>query len=432
MPRVHRGKHLHQFRDDRPSQRAAGDDDGKLPPQRRVPAQIRNDELGNDEGQNHGNEGRDPDQRGERRFKVHVVRIGVPGFSDGFIDEVRNRAGHQHHDAHYKNPHQQFHLDLRTAHTQQDERDQGHTGHAVGFKAVSAGADRVAGVVTGAIGYHARIACIVFFDFEDDFHQVRADIGNLGEDTAGNTQSGRAQRFADGESDEAVSGIFRGDKEQNAKHDQQLNTDQHHADAHARLERNSVDGIRLAFEPGERRARVGEGVHANAEPRHTVAASDAHQAEEQNDDDPVHQQMFQDAEVQHDNDGDKRFKNQDELSLRDQIGFAGFIDQFRDLAHGAMHRCVLQLHVDDQAKQSAQSAKHKADLQQLMTADAEKVHALHVGQPEIGFPGGFRRGCCRSGLLVCGPGVRTADCGNLRSWRRGLSLLGKSHGKGEC
>ena len=168
---------------------------------------------------------------------------------------------------------------------EQNERDQRHTSHAVGFKAVSARANRVAGVVTGAIGDHARVASIVFLDLEDDLHQIGADIGNLGEDAAGNTQRRRAQRLADRESDEAGPCKATWNKKQNAEHDQQFNADQHHADAHAGLERNGINRVRLAAQSGKRRARVGKRVHANAEPRHAVTAGDSHQAEQQNDDD---------------------------------------------------------------------------------------------------------------------------------------------------
>ena len=92
-------------------------------------------------------------------------------------------------------------------HGQQDEGDQRDAGDAVSFKAVGAGADRVARVVAGAVGDHAGVARIVFLDLEDDLHQVGADVGDLGEDAAGDTQRRRAQRFADGEADEARSRI---------------------------------------------------------------------------------------------------------------------------------------------------------------------------------------------------------------------------------
>ena len=92
-------------------------------------------------------------------------------------------------------------------HRQHDEGDQRHAGHAVGLEAVGARADRVAGVVAGAVGDHARVARIVFLDVEDDLHQVGADVGDLGEDAAGDAQRRRAERLADGEADEAGPGV---------------------------------------------------------------------------------------------------------------------------------------------------------------------------------------------------------------------------------
>ena len=168
-------------------------------------------------------------------------------------------------------------------HRQQDERDQRDAGHAVGLEAVGARADRVAGVVAGAVGDHARVARIVFLDVEDDLHQVRADVGDLGEDAAGDAQRRGAERLADREADEAGAGVVARDEQQDAQHQQQLDADQQHADAHARSQRNRVDRERLAAQAGERRARVGEGVDADAEPRDAVAAGDADQAEEQDD-----------------------------------------------------------------------------------------------------------------------------------------------------
>ena len=168
-------------------------------------------------------------------------------------------------------------------HAEKDEGDQSDAGDAVGFEAVGGGSDGVAGIVSGAIGDYAGVAGVVFFNFEDDLHQVGADVGDLGEDAAGDAESGRAERFADGESDEAGAGVVAGDEEQNDQHDQELDADQHHADAHAGFERNLVDGERLAGQGCEGGAGVGEGVDANAEPGYAVAAGDADQTEDEND-----------------------------------------------------------------------------------------------------------------------------------------------------
>ena len=255
-----------------------------------------------------------------------------------------DRARHQHGDAHHENPHQQLHLHGRIFHPQQDESDQRDAGNAVGFESVGGGPDRIAGVVAGAVGDHAGVARVVFLDLEDDLHQVGADVGDLGEDAAGDAQRGRAQRLANGKADEAGPGVVGGNKQQNKEHDQQFDADQHHADAHAGLQRNVVDGIRLARQSGERGARVGESVHPNAEPGHPVTSRDPDQAENQNDrqsdGDRLIRHGRQHAEIKHDHDRDKEPQNQQKFSLRDQVGLAGLIDQFGDLEHGAMHRHV--------------------------------------------------------------------------------------------
>ena len=86
---------------------------------------------------------------------------------------------------------------------QGDEGDEGDAGDAVGLEAVGGRADRVAGVVAGAVGDDAGVARVVFLDVEDDLHQVGADVGDLGEDAAGDAQGRGAERFADGEAEEA-------------------------------------------------------------------------------------------------------------------------------------------------------------------------------------------------------------------------------------
>ena len=125
-------------------------------------------------------------------------------------------------------------------HAQQNERDQCHAGNAISLEAISARADRVARVIAGAVGDYTGIAGIVFFDLEDDLHQVRADVGNFRKDAAGDTQCGCAKRFTDRESDEAWAGVIARHKQQNEKHDQQLDADQQHSNAHSSLERNCI------------------------------------------------------------------------------------------------------------------------------------------------------------------------------------------------
>ena len=384
MPRFGRGKDLHQLGNDGARQRAAGNDAGQLPPLRRIAAEAGNDDGGNDKGHGDGNQRSEPHQRGQRRLEIHLVGVAIPGLGDGAVDEVRRRARHQHGDAHDENPDQQLHLDGRVFDAQQNEGDEGDAGDAVGFESVGGGADRVAGVVAGAVGDDAGIARVVFLDLEDDLHQVGADVGDLGEDAAGDAQRGRAQRFTDGKADEAGAGVVGRNKEQDEEHDQQLDADQHHADAHAGLQRNVVDRIGLAGQAGESGARVGEGVDPNAEPRHAVAARDSDQAEEKNDGQRDGNRLIrhrrQHAEIEHDDDGDEEPQDQQEFALGDQVGLAGLVNQLGNLEHGTMHGHLPQAGVNDQAEAQAEDAEQDADHQQAMAVDAEEQYLREIGK----------------------------------------------------
>src|ERR1035441_8810613 len=80
-------------------------------------------------------------------------------------------------------------------HRSHAEKAESHqAGDAVGFQAASRGTDRIARVVARAIGDDAGIAHVVFLDLEHDLHQVRTDIGDLGEDAAGHAER-RRRRF---------------------------------------------------------------------------------------------------------------------------------------------------------------------------------------------------------------------------------------------
>ena len=91
------------------------------------------------------------------------------------------------------------------------------------------------------------------------------------------------------------------------------------------------------------------------------------------------------AEIQRDNDGDEDPEQHDELALRDQIGFAGFIDQLGHFAHRFMNRQVLQLHEDRQSKDQAGDAEEQSDHQQSGSAEAEMIHRRKVRQLQAGF-----------------------------------------------
>ena len=148
-----------------------------------------------------GHDGCDPDQTCQRCFKLHLVCIQALGTRQRFVHKVRHCRSHHHHHAHHKDPHEQLHLqsfvkihritcdqpDTFRIDGQQNERDQRHTGDSVRFKTVRTGADRVSGVIARAVCDHTRISCVIFFYPVHDLHQIRPDVGNLREDSAGNS-----------------------------------------------------------------------------------------------------------------------------------------------------------------------------------------------------------------------------------------------------
>ena len=100
--------------------------------------------------------------------------------------------------------------------------------------------------------------------------------------------------------------------------------------------------------------------------------------------------MLQQAKVKQNNDGNKRPQQQDELPLCHQIRLASLINQFRNLAHRAMHRQVLQPHINDHAEPKPEQAEQNADHQQPVPVDSpvQKGHRRKVRKFQRGFAAG--------------------------------------------
>ena len=249
----------------------------------------------------------------------------------------------------------------RLFHAQQNERDQRDASDTVSLESIGRWPDRIARVVARAIGDHARVPRIIFLNLEYDLHQIRADVGDLGENSAGNSQRCRSQRLADGKSNKAWSRVITRNEQQDEQHDQQLDADQHHANAHAGFKRNPINRVRLAAQAGKGCPRVRERVHANAEPRHPVASGNPHHAEHKNND-HAHGLIFQQhAKIKDDDNSDKRPQQQQEFTLRNQVGLASFVNQFRNFAHRAMHWQILQPRVNHQPKSEAENTEENPD-----------------------------------------------------------------------
>ena len=229
-------------------------------------------------------------------------------------------------------------------HAKQNERDEGDAGDPISLKSIGRRPDRITRIIPCAISDHTRISRIVLLDLEHDLHQVGTDVSDLGKNAAGNSQCRRTQRFANGKAYKAWARVINRNPQQNAEHDQQLNADEHHPNAHPRRERNAVDRIRLAPQAGECCARIREGVHANPKPCHAIAARNSNQAERKNNRQRRRNRPDggQHSKVKNDDDRDENPEQKQELALGYQVGLTSFINELRDFAHRAVHWQIFQ------------------------------------------------------------------------------------------
>ena len=170
------------------------------------------------------------------------------------------------------------------------------------------------------------------------------------------------------------------------QHQEQLDGDQQHPDAHARFQRDRIARVGLALERGEGGPGVRERVHADAEPRDSVASGDPDEAEQEDDQRAAEGELLQEEEVDEDDGPDEQLEDHQELALLDQVGLAGLVDQLRDLPHRLVDGHVLQLRVDHQPEAKAQRGDHEADHEQRAPVGAfEEGHGAEIGQLKVGL-----------------------------------------------
>ena len=97
--------------------------------------------------------------------------------------------------------------------------------------------------------------------------------------------------------------------------------------------------------------------------------------------------MPQRSEVDHHDDADEGFEDEDELALGEEVRLAGLPDQLRHLEHGPVYRQPLELPVDAQAEDEAESADDQACVEQLAAGHPEEMDRVEVGQDELGLVG---------------------------------------------
>src|SRR6202035_4968526 len=127
-------------------------------------------------------------------------------------------------------------------------------------------------------------------------------------------------------------------------------------------------------------------------PGDAVAAGDADQAEEHDDDDLGGLEVPQPPEVDDHDGADEGLQDEDELALRHEIGLAGLEDELRDLPHRAVDGQVLQLHVGRQAEEHLQQADEEAAHQELAAGQTQEGDGAQVGQDELRLAGRGGRG----------------------------------------
>src|SRR5579884_650023 len=303
-----------------------------------------------------------------------MAGVRILGLGQHAVQVVSSGSGYQHGDANDENPDQQLDLHHGISDAQKNESDQGHARYPVGLETVGAWPHGIPSIVSGAVGNHARVACVIFLDLKDNLHQIGADIGDFGEDAAGNAERRCAQRFANSKANKARPSIRSGDEEQDDQHHQKLNADQHHADAHARLKWNLINREGFSTKAGEGSARIGKGVDADAEPGDAIASTDPKDAEGQNNAYPNGLKVQKHAEIHDDDHRNEYPKQEQKLALGDEISLAGFPDQLGHFLHGLVNRQALESAVNDQAEDESEDAKQNAEHQQPVAIETQELN----------------------------------------------------------
>ncbi len=295
------GEDLGEFRNQRAGNGPAADDDGQGQPESHGVThrgEFRQQEIAGAEGHSDRNDRGDPDQIGQGVFEIEVLLAAEGGLADDVVHEVGCQGCQDHEDTHGKDPDDQLAAHCGVVRQGQGQkRDQGHARDAVGLETVRRGTDAVARVVTGAVGDDAGVLRIVFRKVEDDLHEVGADVGDLREDTAADTEGGGAEGLTDGKTDEAGTGQFTRDVGQDDDHEKELDADQKQTHAHAGPQTDVDDAEGIPAQGGEGRPGVGHGVDPDAEPGHTIGTQDSQNGSSENDDHFHCAHMRQNAEI---------------------------------------------------------------------------------------------------------------------------------------
>ena len=100
---------------------------------------------------------------------------------------------------------------------------------------------------------------------------------------------------------------------------------------------------------------------------------------------------MQPAEVQHDDDGDENPQKKKEFALSGEIGFAGFVDEFGNAAHGFVDGEIFQARVNHESESESEQTEEDAEEKKFVAVHAVEADLRKVGELQIGFAARFVR-----------------------------------------
>ena len=83
----------------------------------------------------------------------------------------------------------------------------------------------------------------------------------------------------------------------------------------------------------------------------------------------IRRHIQHEAEVENDDHRDEAFQNAEEFALRGEIGFAGFVNQLADFAHGVVDRHVAKAGEDDEAEDESEGADNETAHQEVASGN---------------------------------------------------------------
>src|SRR3982751_3465780 len=126
---------------------------------------------------------------GQRRFEIELAFLPISGLAYRVVQPIRDHRGQDHENAHREEPYDQCSREqFVTCHCGGKKRYQRDTSDAIRLETIGSWANAIACIVARAISDDTGVLWIIFRQLENDLHQVRADIRDLGEDATTDTQ----------------------------------------------------------------------------------------------------------------------------------------------------------------------------------------------------------------------------------------------------